>query len=123
MRAASLEAPISEANCHPWHHGKFMWMHNGYISQFAKIRRKLQQALSDDLFHVITGSTDSEHAFVLFLSLLPKSEEDQDFTIEVLADTMRKTILTINQWSFEAGVEEVCCHPILPTLVFSRHPC
>lgn len=105
VRAASLEAPISEANCHPWSHGNFMWMHNGFISGFATIKRRLQQSLPDELFHMITGSTDSEHVFALFLSLLPK-RLDQSFTIEELTKNMRDTILTLNQWSAEAGITQ-----------------
>jgi len=105
VRAASLEAPISEANCHPWSFGNFMWMHNGFISGFPLIKRRLQQSLPDELFHMITGSTDSEHAFALFLSLLPRPF-DQAYTMDMLADNMRKTILAINKWSAEAGVTE-----------------
>jgi hypothetical protein len=44
------------------------WMHNGGIADFPKIKRKLQASLSDELFDVVNGNTDSEWAFALFLS-------------------------------------------------------
>jgi len=64
-RAAS-SGGISRANCHPFRQGRFMFMHNGGISEFTAIKRRLQSLLRDDVFHQITGDTDSEHAFALF---------------------------------------------------------
>ncbi len=29
VRAAFPGMLVTEANCHPFHHGRFMWMHNG----------------------------------------------------------------------------------------------
>jgi glutamine amidotransferase len=45
-------------------------MHNGSISDFHLIKRKLQASLSDELFAVPQGNTDSEWAFALFLSFV-----------------------------------------------------
>ena len=33
------------------------WMHNGEIAEFAKIRRKLQATLSDEIFDSVKGNT------------------------------------------------------------------
>jgi glutamine amidotransferase len=68
VRAASPGFPIAETNCHPWCYGRFLWMHNGFISQFNKIKRKLQASLRDELFHFVQGNTDSEWTFALFLN-------------------------------------------------------
>lgn len=38
VRAASANTPISESNCHPWAYLNYMWMHNGYIADFVKVR-------------------------------------------------------------------------------------
>lgn len=43
-------------------------MHNGSIEGFPKIKRRLQQFLSDEVFNVVKGNTDSEWSFALFLS-------------------------------------------------------
>jgi glutamine amidotransferase len=70
VRAASPGLPVIETNCHPFTHGKFSFMHNGYIPDFHKIKRHIQQKLSDEIYQSIQGSTDSEHIFALFLQEL-----------------------------------------------------
>jgi glutamine amidotransferase len=45
-------------------------MHNGGIASFHLIKRKLQSSLSDELFSVPQGNTDSEWSFALFLSFV-----------------------------------------------------
>jgi glutamine amidotransferase len=51
-------------------YGRLMWMHNGGIAEFDKIKRKLQNCLSEELFLFVQGNTDSEWAFALFLSFV-----------------------------------------------------
>lgn len=65
----------SEDNCHPWSFDRLMWMHNGGISDFHRIKRALQAELSEDLFLFPTGNTDSEWAFALFLSKVKRGRE------------------------------------------------
>ncbi|KNF00047.1 hypothetical protein PSTG_06671 [Puccinia striiformis f. sp. tritici PST-78] len=48
---ASTTGALSEENCHPWIYGSLLWMHNGNISGFNKIKRLLQAELSDEFFH------------------------------------------------------------------------
>lgn len=47
-----------------------MWMHNGEINAFPKIKRALQASLSEELFLYPSGYTDSEWAFMVFLSMV-----------------------------------------------------
>lgn len=70
VRAASVGMRVSEANCHPFQYGRYLWMHNGTIEGFWQIRRRLRAALPDPFYNAIEGTTDSEHAFAIFLSLL-----------------------------------------------------
>lgn len=81
-------------------------MHNGQISQFSKIKRKLLAALPEPLFLMPMGQTDSEHAFALFLSHLKNPASLDEFSYTELKDAMLLTIQDINRWSKEAGVEE-----------------
>lgn len=67
VRDASVGMPVSEANCHPFQHGRFLWMHNGRLDQFVRFKRLLVNQLSDRAYETLTGTTDSEHAFALFL--------------------------------------------------------
>lgn len=53
-----------------YRYGRLMWMHNGGIAEFDKIKRKLQSSLPEELFLFVEGNTDSEWAFALFLSFV-----------------------------------------------------
>ncbi|CAM9371363.1 unnamed protein product, partial [Heterosigma akashiwo] len=63
-----LVGKISEENCHPFKFGVYTFMHNGGIPCFNAVRRKILACLTDDIFHMIGGSTDSEHIFSLILN-------------------------------------------------------
>lgn len=81
-------------------------MHNGQISQFSKIKRRLLAALPEPLFLWPQGHTDSEFAFALFLSHLGNPESMDEFSYLELKDAMLKTIQNLNQWSQEANIQE-----------------
>lgn len=91
VRAAS-HGGVSHDNCHPFIHKNFLFMHNGGIYNFGKIKRHLRHLLEDDVYGSIQGETDSEHAFHLFLQLA-KGRDLSD--IEVVAQTLEETIAQI----------------------------
>ena len=64
---ASTVGETSRQNCHPFSYGRWSFCHNGQVPHFPSIRRKLEGALPDDLYHARQGSTDSE---MIFLTLL-----------------------------------------------------
>lgn len=66
---ASTGTPVQRTNCHPFRYGTWMWMHNGGIAGFEKIKRDLVGAVDPDLYPHIEGSTDSEVLFYLALTL------------------------------------------------------
>ena len=63
---------VHEYNCHPFSHNNFMFMHNGDLKNFIEFKKKIIGDLDDDVYKIIKGSTDSEYAFALFLSLIDK---------------------------------------------------
>jgi predicted glutamine amidotransferase len=67
IRASSGTA-IQQTNCHPFKHGRWLWMHNGAISDFPKVKRDLTLAVDPSLYPSIEGSTDSEVFFHLALT-------------------------------------------------------
>ncbi len=67
VRASSL-APIQETNCHPFRYNKWLFMHNGQITQFEFLRQGLLAKISPEYFNDIMGSTDSEVMFYLALT-------------------------------------------------------
>lgn len=100
---ASTQGVLSETNCHPFSHGKIMFMHNGGILSFHKIKKKLINYIDDEFFLLIQGSTDSECAFVLFLDTLAKmgynpSDLNTKFSHNVLRKALLKTIELIKHW-------------------------
>ena len=65
---ASTGTAIQETNTHPFRYGRWLWMHNGLIREFPRVRRELVLAVDDSLFTSIEGTTDSETMFYLALT-------------------------------------------------------
>lgn len=65
---AGTGTPVQETNCHPFRHGNWMFVHNGYIADFPRLKRDLLFAVDPELFVNIAGSTDSELMFHLALT-------------------------------------------------------
>jgi glutamine amidotransferase len=59
---------VQLTNCHPFRHGRWLWMHNGLLSGFTELKRDLAMAVEPALFPAIEGSTDSEILFFLALT-------------------------------------------------------
>jgi glutamine amidotransferase len=66
---AAIGSPVQETNCHPFRHGRWLFVHNGYVADFAALRRDLMLALDPGLFPQVHGSTDTEVLFHLALTL------------------------------------------------------
>ncbi len=65
---ASTGSPVQQTNCHPFRHGKWLWMHNGLIRDFEKVKRELVLEVDPSLYPAIQGTTDSEVFFQLALT-------------------------------------------------------
>jgi glutamine amidotransferase len=103
VRAAS-EGEVSEANCHPFHFKNFLFMHNGGIGGFQKLKRQIRRKLSDEIYDWVRGQTDSEHLFALFLENL--SNRDANPTSQEMADTLEATIREIEAMKADEGITE-----------------
>ena len=68
IRAATA-TPVQLTNCHPFRHGKWLWMHNGVIYDWHRVKRDLVLAIDPALYPDVEGSTDSEVFFYLALTL------------------------------------------------------
>jgi len=111
VRAASQGILTSETNCHPFLFGQFMWMHNGVIADFKRIKRRLMDLLSDELYLHIQGTTDSEAIFMFFLNNLQKQYPKSDLRTSpvdpfILKSVMEETIQTLIQWDEELDITE-----------------
>jgi predicted glutamine amidotransferase len=65
---ASTGTATTRANCHPFRHDNWMFMHNGSIGGWDRVRRRIEMAVPDALFVHRQGTTDSEVIFLLLLA-------------------------------------------------------
>jgi glutamine amidotransferase len=65
---AAIGSAVQETNCHPFCYGKWLFMHNGFIGDFHKVRRDLVLAIDPSLFPSMEGSADTEVMFLLALT-------------------------------------------------------
>jgi glutamine amidotransferase len=100
---AATGTPVQRANCHPFRHGRWLWMHNGAISRFHDVKRDLVLAIDPALYPDIEGSTDSETFF--FLALTMGLEDDPPTAVA-------RAVGLIEQVGRSHGVE----HPIQMTV-------
>ena len=94
---ASTGTAIQETNTHPFRHGRWLWMHNGLIREFARVKRELVLAIDDSLFASIEGTTDSETMF--YLALTFGLESDPVTAVERMVGFVEETGL-------EHGIEQ-----------------
>ena len=66
---AAVGSPVQQTNCHPFRYGRWLFVHNGLIDGFRRLRRDLLLEVDPELFDGIAGSTDSELLFHLALTL------------------------------------------------------
>jgi predicted glutamine amidotransferase len=65
---AAIGSAVQQTNCHPFRHGRWLFMHNGFIDGFAKMKRDLVLTIDPSLFPQIMGTTDTEVLFYLALT-------------------------------------------------------
>jgi predicted glutamine amidotransferase len=65
---ASTGTAVQQTNCHPFRHGRWLWVHNGLVRDFPRLKRDLALAVEESLYASIEGSTDSELLFYLALT-------------------------------------------------------
>ncbi len=65
---ASTGTASTRANCHPFSHGRHLFMHNGQIGGYARIKRRIEGMIPDDLYEARLGTTDSEAIFLAALA-------------------------------------------------------
>jgi glutamine amidotransferase len=76
---AAIGSAVQQTNCHPFRHDRWLFMHNGYVNEFATIKRDLVLTIDPSLFSKIEGQTDSEVLF--FLALTFGLEDDPSAAI------------------------------------------
>ena len=103
---ASTGSPVQQTNCHPFRYRNWLWMHNGFIADFGRVKRGLALEVAPELYPHIEGTTDSELLF--HLALTYGLEEDPPGAVE-------RAVGLVEQVGAEHGVE----HPIMMTVATS----
>ena len=62
---SSTGTAVQQTNCHPFRHGRWLWVHNGLIREFHALKRDLVLAVDESLYPAIEGTADSEVMFYL----------------------------------------------------------
>jgi predicted glutamine amidotransferase len=94
---SSTGTAVSRANCHPFVVGRWMFMHNGQVGGYQRVRRRLENAVPEQLYRFRSGTTDSELLFLMALAFA----EDGD-----VVDAMRRALSVAAGAMREAGTEE-----------------
>ena len=94
---ASTGTETSRANCHPFSYGPWLFMHNGQIGGYERVRRRLDSLVPDELYSRRKGTTDSE---LIFYLLFRYGLEDD------APGALRKTLQAVVYAMAEAGVDD-----------------
>ena len=61
---SATSGDVSAANCHPFTLGRHLFMHNGQIGDYERIRRRIDALIPDGLYSHRRGNGDSEVVFL-----------------------------------------------------------
>ena len=64
---ASTGTATTRANCHPFAVDTWLFMHNGQVGGWDRLRRRIEMAIPEELFQHRGGTTDSEALFLIAL--------------------------------------------------------
>jgi predicted glutamine amidotransferase len=99
----STGTPVQQTNCHPFRHGRWLFVHNGLIREYDKIRREMMLAIDPSLFPEISGSADSELMFNIALTFGLKDDP---------LGALQRMVGLVEKLGREAGIE----HPMQMTV-------
>ncbi|MEM7357026.1 MAG: class II glutamine amidotransferase, partial [Acidobacteriota bacterium] len=104
VRAATPGLAVTQLNCHPFAWRGLSFMHNGTVGGFLRLKHRLVQAIEEQTFLEIEGSTDSEHVFALVKEAWRAA--DTLPPLERLAAALRGGVERVEAMRREVGAEE-----------------
>jgi glutamine amidotransferase len=63
----STGTATTRPNCHPFSHRHWLYMHNGQIGDWSRVRRRVEGMIPDAFYGSRIGTTDSEAVFLAIL--------------------------------------------------------
>jgi glutamine amidotransferase len=103
VRKASV-GRVSLENTHPFEWGSWLFVHNGTIPAWDAARARIEAAIDPALARELTGETDSERCFFVFLSRLQRRCDPRHASFEQAAAALAETVALVRSAS-EAGAE------------------
>jgi predicted glutamine amidotransferase len=85
---ATTGTAVARQNCHPYRFDHYLFMHNGQIGDYAKVRRELEAALPDELYAARKGATDSELMFLLAMAHIQRGATPTEAVQLMLAQVL-----------------------------------
>ena len=96
VRSATPGQAVDQSNCQPFVHRELLFMHNGFIENFRHtLMRPIRDALQDEYYTAIEGSTDSEHVFALLLQFL----HGETYTRKNVQAAVQATLTQLMRWA------------------------
>jgi ergothioneine biosynthesis protein EgtC len=96
VRSATPGQAVDQSNCQPFAYRELLFMHNGFIENFRHtLMRPVRDALQDEYYTAIEGSTDSEHVFALLLQFL----HGETYTRKNVQAAVQATLTQLMRWA------------------------
>jgi glutamine amidotransferase len=97
-----------DENTQPFRFRRWLFVHDGTIESWDRVKPRLVSALPDFLRRNIMGETDSEHAFMWFLKLLRDEGQldDLDLDAQVAGRALGRAVRQIEAWTREVGEQK-----------------
>ena len=106
----------SVLNCHPFQYRRWVFAHNGDISNFDEVRDELIALIDPHLRRFILGDTDSEVIFHLFLSEMSRHGPlGRQLGIDAVMNAMDDTVRQIREVADRPGLERTALLTLLAT--------
>ncbi|MBL8310215.1 MAG: class II glutamine amidotransferase [Burkholderiales bacterium] len=86
---ATTGTSVARQNCHPFRYRHWLFIHNGQIGDYAKIRRRMEGLLPDELYTARKGATDSELMFLLAVNHIEQGIAPIDSMAAMLGEVRR----------------------------------
>ncbi len=103
LRLASV-GRVEKRNAHPFLHGRWCFVHNGTVRNFARHQAEVESLIRPDLLTRIQGATDSERCFYLFLTRLAKLQSlEGPACVEKVACALAETMGLVSAITDEPG--------------------
>ncbi|HEY9052567.1 MAG TPA: ergothioneine biosynthesis protein EgtC [Gammaproteobacteria bacterium] len=128
VRSATPGLGAHHDNTQPFRYQNWLFMHNGYIADFAQTARgEIRNILHHDFENNIHGNTDSEYIFALLLHFIHQHNDTAlaiKSTMTYIADIIGKHSALLNIMLCDGNSVYATCHAInglCPTLYYGKN--